>query len=131
MSNRPKLLAVSLLVAVFVAGAVSGWAYQAWADSSASAQRRPRGERAVAYLTAELDLTGLQQDSVRAVFAHYRPAMDSIWATVHPRFDSVRALVRADVMRHLTPAQQSNYRELIAKMDERHRTQDSGRARTK
>ena len=131
MKNRPKLLALLLLAAVFVAGAVSGWAVQAWADGSASPKRLSRGERAVAYLTDELDLARPQQDSVRAVFARYRPAMDSIWSKVHPQFDSVRALVRADVMTHLTPAQQSRYRELMVKMDERHRAGDSSRSRTK
>jgi Spy/CpxP family protein refolding chaperone len=129
MKNRPKSLAVALLVAVFAAGAVSGWAYQAWADSRPTA-KPPRGERAVAYLKDELDLTAVQQDSVRAVFARYRSAMDTIWRTVRPRFDSVRTLVRADVMTHLTPAQQARYRDLITKMEERHRAQDSGRART-
>jgi len=131
MKNRPKLVAVLLLAAVFAAGAVSGWAYQAWADNKSSPQPRARGERAVAYLTGELDLTTSQQDSVRAVFTRFRPAMDSIWKTVHPRFDSVRALVRADVMTHLTPAQQSRYRDLIVKMDERHRAGDSARTPTK
>jgi Spy/CpxP family protein refolding chaperone len=122
---------MGLLVAVFAAGAVSGWAIQAWADSSASAKRRPRGERAIAYLAGELSLTTAQQDSVRAVFTRYRPAMDSIWAQVHPRFDSVRARVRADVMPHLTAEQQARYRELTARMDERHRAGDSARHRTR
>jgi hypothetical protein len=131
MKHRPKLLAVFLLVAVFVAGAVSSWAVQAWADGNASPKRKPRGERAVAFLTGELDLTQPQQDSVRAVFGRYRPAMDSIWSQVHPHFDSVRALVRADVMTHLTASQQSRYRDLIVKMDERHRAGDSSRSRTK
>jgi hypothetical protein len=131
MKPRPKLLAFLLLLAVFVAGGVSSWAIQAWADGTRSPQKRPRGERAIAYLTGELDLTALQQDSLRAVFARYRPAMDSIWRTVHPRFDSVRALVRADVMTHLTPAQQALYRDLMVKMDERHRAGDSSRSRTR
>jgi hypothetical protein len=115
---------------VFGAGAVSGWAYQAWADARPAA-KRPRGERAVAYLTGELELSSGQQDSVRAVFARYRPAMDSIWRRVHPQYDSVRSLVRADVMRQLTPEQQARYRDLIVKMDEKHRAGDSGRTRAK
>lgn len=129
MRNRPTFLAVALLVAVFAAGAVSGLAYQAWADTRATAVRPTRGERAIAFLTGQLDLSAAQQDSVRAVFGRYRPAMDSIWRTVHPRFDSVRTLVRADVMTHLTPAQQARYRELMTKLDERHRAGDSGRSR--
>lgn len=130
MPNRPKLLALGLLLAVFVAGAVSGWGIQAWADTRTNGQPKARGERAVAFLTGELHLTPAQQDSVRAVFARYRPAMDSIWSAVHPQFEAIRTRVRADVLTHLTPAQQASYRDLMAKMDERHRG-DSGRARTK
>ena len=124
MPNRSRVLAVALLAAVFGAGAVSGWAMQAWADGR-PAKSGPRGsERTVQYLAGELDLTATQQDSVRAVFAHYKGAMDNVWRDVRPRFDSVRALVRADVMTHLTAAQQAHYRELMAKKDEE-------RARTK
>ncbi len=118
MPNKSKVLAVALLVAVFGAGAVSGWAVQALADSRTGKSAPRRSERTVLFLTGELDLTATQQDSVRAVFARYKGAMDNVWRDVHPRFDSVRALVRADVMTHLTPAQQSRYRELIAQKDE-------------
>lgn len=118
MPNRSKLLAVALLAAVFVAGAVSGWAIQAWADTRPGKPALRGSERTIHFLSGELDLTPAQQDSVRAVFARYKGAMDAVWRDVHPRFDSVRALVRADVMTHLTPSQQSRYRELIAKKDE-------------
>ncbi len=118
MPNRSKVLAVALLAAVFAAGAVSGLAIQAWADGR-PAQHGPRGpERTIHFLSGELDLTPAQQDSVRAVFARYKGAMDNVWRDVRPRFDSVRALVRADVITHLTPAQQARYRELMAQKDE-------------
>ena len=131
MKHRPKLLAVALLAAVFGAGAASGWALQAWAD--APDHRPPRGpERTIHFLAGELDLTSAQQDSVRAVFARYKGAMDNVWRDVRPRFDSLRALVRADVITHLTPAQQARYRELMAQKDQEHsRSGDSGRAKTK
>ena len=132
MKNRPKLLAVALLAAVFAAGGVSGWAIQAWADARPT-RHGPRGpERTIHFLAGELDLTSQQQDSVRAVFARYRGAMDNVWRDVRPRFDSVHALVRGDVMTHLTGAQQARYRELMAQKDqERGRSGDSGRAQTK
>ena len=118
MPNRSKVLAVGLLAAVFGAGAVSGWAVQAWADGRPGKPALRGSERTIHVLTGELDLTAAQQDSVRAVFARYKGAMDNVWRDVRPRFDSVRALVRADVMTHLTPVQQSRYRELIAQKDE-------------
>lgn len=132
MKQRPKLLAVALLAAVFAAGAVSGWAIQARADAQPGKPALRGPERTVHFLAGELDLTPAQQDSVRAVFARYKGAMDNVWRDVRPRFDSVRALVRADVITHLTPAQQARYRELMAKKDEeRARNGDSGRATTK
>ena len=118
MPNRSKVLAVGLLAAVFAAGAVSGWAIQAWADGRPGKPALRGSERTIHVLAGELDLTPVQQDSVRAVFARYKGAMDNVWRDVRPRFDSVRALVRADVMTHLTPAQHSRYRELIAQKDE-------------
>ena len=132
MPNSSKVLAVALLAAVFAAGGLSGWAIQAWADAR-PAKHEPRGpERTIHFLAGELDLTVAQQDSVRAVFARYKGAMDGVWRDVRPRFDSVRALVRADVMTHLTGAQQARYRELMAQKDqERSRGGDSGRAQTK
>lgn len=132
MKSRPRVLALALLAAVFAAGAVSGWAVQAWADGR-SGKGGPRGpERTIHFLAGELDLTPVQQDSVRAVFGRYKGAMDNVWRDVRPRFDSVRALVRADVMTHLTPSQQARYRALIAQKDEeRHRNGDSGHAKTK
>lgn len=132
MKSRPKLLAVALLAAVFAAGAVSSWAIQAWADGRPGKPGLRGPERTVLFLAGELDLTAAQQDSVRAVFARYKGAMDNVWRDVRPRFDSVRALVRADVITHLTAAQQARYRELMAKKDEeRARNIDTGRAKTK
>lgn len=131
MPNRSRVLAVALLAAVFGAGAVSGWAAQAWADGRAG-KPLPRGpERTIHFLTGELDLTASQQDSLRAVFARYKGAMDNVWRDVRPRFDSVRALVRADVLTHLTAAQQTRYRELMAQKDEERNRGDSGRAKTR
>jgi Spy/CpxP family protein refolding chaperone len=129
--QKPKVLALALLTAVFAAGAVTGGALRAWADGRGEPAPGSKGERTVARLTGELDLTAAQQDSVRAVFQRYKPAMDAVWREVHPRFDAVRQRVRADVMTHLTPEQRERYRALIVKMDERHRHGDSGRARTK
>lgn len=125
--NRSKLSAVVLLLMVFVAGAVAGWGLQAWGDSRGGS-RRPRGlEGTVNYLGRELTLTPVQRDSVRAVFERRKPAMDSLWATVHPRFDSLRAQIRVEISAQLTPAQQARYRELIEAMERRHKGGDSTR----
>lgn len=127
MFNRSRTWALALLAATFGAGIVAGWAMQAWADDRGRA-RGPRGPDAmVAYLAGELDLTAAQRDSVRAVFARHRPAMRALWESMHPRMDSLRQAMRADVAAQLTPAQQARYHELIAAWEQRHRPDSSHR----
>jgi Spy/CpxP family protein refolding chaperone len=59
----------------------------------------------------------MQSDSVRAVLARNRPAMDSLWHTMAPRFDTLRASIRAQIRRYLTPAQQTKYVDLMIRYD--------------
>jgi len=120
MFNRSKLWAAALLVAVFGAGAMAGWAIQASADDRGRNRRRGT-DAMVNYLAGELDLTAAQRDSVRAVFDRHRPAMKALWETVHPRMDSLRAAMRVAIAGQLTPAQQRTYQKLIADQEARHR----------
>ena len=130
MFNQSKLRALGLLVAVFAAGAIAGWGYQAWADSRNSGRSRPRGlDATVEYLDRELTLTPVQKDSVRAAFERHKPEMDALWQSVHPKFDSIRAQVRTEIKTQLTPAQQARYQEMIEAADRRHRAADSTRQR--
>lgn len=130
MFNQSKLRALGLLVAVFAAGAVAGWGYQAWADSRDGGRSRPRGlDATVDYLGRELTLSPAQRDSVRAAFERHKPEMDALWQSVHPKFDSLRAQVRSEIRAQLTPAQQTKYQEMVEAMDRRHRAADSTRQR--
>jgi len=125
MFNRSKTWAVVLLAATFAAGIAAGWAIQAWADDRGGARGRRGPDAMVAYLAGELDLTSAQRDSVRGVFARHRPAMRAMWESVHPRMDSLRQAMRAEVAAQLTPAQQARYRELVAGWEQRHRPDSS------
>ena len=126
MLNRSKAWAVGLLAAVFVAGLALGGAAQAWAGRSAAPCARSGGTAAVVKdLTRELSLTGAQQDSVRAVFDRHRSEMEAVWQRVHPQFDSLRQLMRAEINAQLTPAQQQKYKALVAEHDRRRAAADS------
>jgi Spy/CpxP family protein refolding chaperone len=125
MFDRSKTWAAVLLAATFVAGAAAGWAMQAWGDDGGRSRGRRGPEGMVAYLAGELDLTAAQRDSVRAVFARHRPAMRALWESVHPRMDSLRQAMRAEIAAQLAPAQQERYRELIAGWEQRHRPDTS------
>jgi hypothetical protein len=116
MLGRSRAWAVALLAAVFVAGGAGGWAL---------ARHRPGGggssrggpDAIAAYLARRLDLTPVQQDSVRAVFARHHAEMQTIWGAVRPRLDSLRAAVRREVNAQLTPDQQARYARLLADLE--------------
>lgn len=121
---RPRWRAAALLVAVFLVGLLAGSGVAAWADRSEDGGRRGRGAGGyLARLADELELTPVQQDSVRAVLDRYEPAFDSLWRETRPRFETLRAGVRSDIRTHLNPEQRTEYDALV----ERHRRRDSAR----
>ncbi len=123
--NQPKTWAVAFLAAVFVAGAALGWGARGW-SAGPRLEPRLRDTRAmVAHLAKELGLSATQQDSVRAVLERHRAEMDTLWHLVHPRVDSLRATIHREITAQLTPAQQSRYRDLIARFEHQRRGADS------
>lgn len=116
MLGRSRVWAVALLVAVFAAGAAGGWALGRHRPDGPS--RSGGGPDAIAaYLARRLDLSPVQQESVRAVFVRHHAEMQAIWGEVRPRMDSLRAVVRAEVTRQLTPDQQTRYTRLLADLE--------------
>ena len=132
MLNRSKLAAVGLLAAVFLAGGLAGWGGHEAAerDGAGGGKGERRGPEAmVAYLSHELDLSGAQRDSVRAIFARHRPETDSLWAQVRPRFDSIKAKMRAEIDAVLTPEQRVRHQQLIDKAEHHRRERAEGEGR--
>jgi len=79
----------------------------------------------VTHLAKQLDLSPTQQDSVRAVLQRHRAEIDTLWHLVHPRVDSLRATIHGEISAQLTPAQQSRYRDLMARFEHQRRGADS------
>jgi hypothetical protein len=73
----------------------------------------------VTFLTKQLKLSGAQQDSIRAVLQRHRPELDSIWHLVHPRMDSLRAIMHREIDAQLSPAQQRRYSRLVRRFEPR------------
>lgn len=122
MLNRSKLLAVALLAVMFVAGVAVGGAVSAvWGGGHDRdrADRRDRGPHRsyTQMLTVELDLSPVQQDSVRAILERREQAMRDIWKDTEPRFDSLRQQIRQEILAQLEAKQQDRYHALIAKSD--------------
>jgi heavy-metal resistance protein len=118
MLGRSRTWAVALLAAVFLAGGVAGWAL---GRHGGDGRPRAGGPDAIAtYLGRRLDLTPVQQESVRAIFARHHEEMQAIWGTVRPRLDSLRAVVRTEVNAQLTPEQRTGYARLLAELEHQH-----------
>jgi hypothetical protein len=126
MLNRSKAWAIALLAAVFVVGAAAGWCLRGWTAEGREPRYRDTNTM-VAYLAKELSLSAAQRDSVRAVLGHHRGELEALWREVHPRFDSLRTVMRAEISAALTPAQQSRYRDLVVRAERQRRAADSAR----
>src|SRR3977135_1569797 len=118
MLNRSTIWAVVFLVATFAAGIAVGAGGRAlWVrHASAAAPERTRGlDRMMDELNEELHLGPGQRDSVRATLQRHRARMTTVWETVRPRFDSMRAQMDSEVARQLTPEQQVKYRDHVTR----------------
>jgi hypothetical protein len=73
----------------------------------------------VALLTRELDLSSVQEDSARAIFARHRCALRDIWRIAHPRFDSLRTRVDSELSAVLNPDQRAKFQSLAGRHDHR------------
>jgi Spy/CpxP family protein refolding chaperone len=128
MLNRSKLAAVGLLAAVFLAGGLAGWGGHEAIERDEGRGRRGRGPDAmVGYLQRELKLSDAQRDSVRAIFARYRPATESLWAQVRPRFDSIKTRMRGEIDAVLTPEQRTLHQQLIERAEHHRKESSEGR----
>jgi hypothetical protein len=121
--TKSKLSAVALLIGAFVLGALTGGAALALADRGGDAGLKSRGDRGgfIERLEQDLGLSLEQRQSAELVLKRHRPKMDSLWAEVAPRFETLRAEVRSELNALLTPEQQVKLQEMMERRAERHR----------
>jgi hypothetical protein len=108
--TRSRTGAALMLIAAFVFGGLVGGAATTLADRGRHA-KRPRASY-VERLTGELALTAAQQDSIQTLLARHQPAMDSLWETIRPQFQSERQAIRNAISALLTAEQQAKYAAL-------------------
>jgi Spy/CpxP family protein refolding chaperone len=119
MVTRSKTVAAGVLVAAFAAGiAVGGVAAAAWGER----EGRERGDHHrrrsyVERLHEELSLAPEQRDSVEVILDRREAEMHALWQEVGPRFDSLRARIRGEILAVLTAEQQERYRALVSRSD--------------
>ncbi len=122
--NRIRAGALALLIVVFAAGVAVGWGGRRWTHAG-PAPRYREARAMVDFLTKELNLSSAQQDSVRAILRRHRPELDTLWHLVHPRMDSLRAVMHREIDAQLTTSQRTRYHALVARV-ERPAQSDSG-----
>src|SRR2546421_9374630 len=122
MLQQSRFWAITALVATFAAGGLFGWVLgtrahggpRGWALRGGGP---PGPDGMVGFLSERLDLTAAQRDSVRAILERHRADLEKIWREVHPRFDSVRSAMSAEINAQLTPAQRPRYAELERRLE--------------
>ena len=114
--NRLRAGALALLVVVFAAGLAIGWSAHQWSGTRPP-PRYHESRSMVAFLTRELTLSPAQQDSVRAILRRHRPELDTIWHLVHPRMDSLRAIMHREINAQLTPSQRAKYGTMVQRFE--------------
>lgn len=129
MWQRSKIYAVGLLAAAFVAGIAVGTGVSAAASNrTAPPEPESRERRRPSYadrLQEELSLSPTQRDSVAQIVDGYQDSMAGLWAEMRPRMDSVRVLIRQDIMALLDAGQQDRYRAYMHRTDSARAARDS------
>ena len=111
-----KTKAMSLLVAVFVAGLLLGWV--AHATSVKERLIAPQDvEALMRRFSKELDLTADQEDSVRAILSRRQQDSRVISLETRPRYQALRDRAKTEIEMLLTPDQKVRYQALNAEMD--------------
>lgn len=133
MFNRSKAWALGLLATTFLVGLLAGAGTERLLEGREQSRRGSRSRPGyVERLTTELNLSPIQQDSVRAILERTRPAMEGIWRSVRPSYDSLRAVMQQEIAAVLDPAQRERYQELIREWERRRggdRPRDGGRSK--
>lgn len=116
MPNRSQAWAAALLVAVFLAGGAAGYWFRDYSYGERPEPRMRDTGAMVTYLTHQLGLDAAEQESVRVVLRRHRAEVEAAWRDVHPRFDSLRAVMEAEISARLRPTQQQRYRDLVTRL---------------
>lgn len=130
---RTRIATVGILVLVFMAGLMVGFAVDRWQGAKAIAaeaedrtsdpekENEPRGR-----IIDQVDLTEGQKMAVDSIVEHHRQEMTELQASYRPRYRQIVNDTREAIKEMLTPEQRALYDSLLARNDERRR--ESSRA---
>jgi Spy/CpxP family protein refolding chaperone len=126
--NNRKALA--LIALVFVLGVALGAVGHSLADrrvlgaraqTQLQLQPRPNPPRAVARLTAELNLTPDQQKQISEILADMQQHYDAVHAQLNPQFEQIREQGHDQIRQILTPEQRPKFEDFLQRLNEERR----------
>jgi len=129
VTARTRLKLWSVLVGVFVLGAVTGAALSGLYRSRASgseAREKAMHER-FENMRRELSLTDEQTTAVKAIIDETRNEYRALRAELRPRFEEPRQKARTRIRALLTPDQQKKFDTMVAQQDAQHDEEQKSR----
>jgi len=112
MSQASKTKAMTLLIAVLIAGGVMGWVARQLATPT-QARASQSVDALLARYTKELSLDPAQQDSLRSILLRRQRETRAIWQEVHPRYEMVRGRATTEIEAQLRPDQKQRFDALM------------------
>ncbi|MEK7379900.1 MAG: hypothetical protein AAB075_02690 [Gemmatimonadota bacterium] len=125
MTKSKMSAAVMLVAAAVVGGVIGAWGTDYLEHEGRQGPGHGGRDGYVERMTTELNLTTLQQDSIRAILERFEPGMDSLWRDLRPRFDSLRQVARSAIVAQLDSVQQRKYQAMLARRDSLYRERRS------
>jgi len=119
----------SVLVGVFVLGAITGAALSGLYRSRASGSetRDKAMHERFENMRRELSLTDEQTTAVRAIIDETRNEYRALRAELRPRFEEPRQKARTRIRALLTPDQQKKFDAMVAQQDAQHDEEQKSR----
>lgn len=120
---RTRLLGFGLLVAVFLAGALSGAAIDRVVSVQPPSETERREDRGGPdrrpLLLEQVEMTAAQRQAIEEILDRRSERMRAVWREVAPRMDAIADSARSEIDEVLTPEQQAAYEELRRKWHDR------------
>jgi len=119
MKGRPTLWLAAALVAVFLAGAVSGiFLDRSVLSRRGGEPRRPAGHfPSMDMMARELNLSAEQQAKIKAIFERNEERFRELRGDIRQHLESIRQQLKEEIDKVLTPEQIKKLQDMI----ERHR----------
>lgn len=123
--GRMRLLGVGLLLATFIAGALSGAAVERVlnADEPERVEQEHDGDedRRRSHVIDRIEMTVEQRQEIHEILERRGDRMRAVWREVEPRLDAITDSVRMEIKGVLTPEQLAEYER---KLRERRKHRD-------